>query len=278
MPAEKIGVYSEATAREVLRRCHIQASSAPSEGLSGPDGQSPRPVPLGEPWLGIITALGPASQADYTGPQYWVQTAAITNSRGSNPPNTTLPTFAAQSYPNESTRWVTATNLAEVPGASHLLPVGTLVKVTEMYGLDESSYFVCNMLPQSPVMLYVISVQANYLTCNTKSDGSGDTYYVAKPTRLRSTDTAARAVAGQTYTVTKSGFKTGIASGDAQTCTATRSSDSGTDTLEVVEPYLAGDEICAVPYPTGLVDGSSKPIVLLDANVDARHWAVKSTA
>ena len=126
--------------------------------------------------------------------------------------------------------------------------------------------------------LYVISVQANYLTCNTKADGSGTTYYVAKPTRLRSSDTAARAVAGQTYTVTKSGFTTGVASGDAQTCTATRSSDSGTDTLEVVEPYLAGDEICALPFPTGILDGSRNPINLLDANVDARHWAVKSSA
>ena len=126
--------------------------------------------------------------------------------------------------------------------------------------------------------LYVISVQANYLTCNTKSDGSGTTYYVAKPTRLRSTDTAARAVAGQTYTVTKSAFTTGIASGDAQTCTATRSSDSGTDKLEVVEPYLAGDEITAIPYATGIVDGSSNPINLLDANVDARHWAVKASS
>jgi hypothetical protein len=147
--SDKIGVYSEATAREVLRRCHIQASSAPSEGLSGPDGQSTRPVPLGEPWLGIITALGPASQADYTGPQYWVETAAITNARGSNPPNTTLPTLAAQSYPNESTRWVTATNLAEVPGASHLLTAGALVMVAEAYGLDESPYYVFEMAPPS---------------------------------------------------------------------------------------------------------------------------------
>jgi len=126
--------------------------------------------------------------------------------------------------------------------------------------------------------LFVISVQADYLTCNTESDGSGTTYYVAKPPRLRSTDTAARAVAGQTYTVTKSGFTTGVAAGDAQTCTATRSSDSGTDTLEVVEPYLAGDEICALPFPTGIVDGSSNPINFLDANVDARHWAVKASS
>ena len=126
--------------------------------------------------------------------------------------------------------------------------------------------------------LYVISVQANYLTCNTKSDGSGDTYYVAKPTRLRSTDTAARAVAGNTYTVTKSAFTTGVTSGDAQTCTATRSSDSGTYTLEVVEPYLAGDEICALPFTTGIVDDSSNPINFLDANVDARHWAVKASS
>ena len=131
---------------------------------------------------------------------------------------------------------------------------------------------------QLPMQLFIVSVQADYLTCNTKSDGSGTTFYVAKPPRLRSTDTAARAVAGQTYTVTKSAFTTGIASGDAQTCTATRSSDSGTDTLEVVEPYLAGDEITAIPYATGIVDGSSNPINLLDANVDARHWAVKSTA
>ena len=126
--------------------------------------------------------------------------------------------------------------------------------------------------------LFVISVQANYLTCNTKADGSGTTYYVAKPTRLRSTDTAARAVAGQTYTVTKSAFTTGIASGDAQTCTATRS-DSGTDTLEVVEPYLAGDEICALPYgDTYLDDPDGNAITLLDANVDARHWAVKASS
>jgi hypothetical protein len=127
--------------------------------------------------------------------------------------------------------------------------------------------------------LFVISVQADYLTCNTESDGSGTTYYVAKPPRLRSTDTAARAVAGQTYTVTKSGFTTGVAAGDAQTCTATRSSDSGTDTLEVVEPYLAGDEICALPYgDTYLDDPDGNAITLLDANVDARHWAVKSSA
>jgi hypothetical protein len=127
--------------------------------------------------------------------------------------------------------------------------------------------------------LFVISVQADYLTCNTESDGSGTTYYVAKPPRLRSTDTAARAVAGQTYTVTKSGFTTGVTSGDAQTCTATRSSDSGTDTLEVVEPYEAGDEICALPYgDTYLDDPDGNAITLLDANVDARHWAVKASS
>jgi len=127
--------------------------------------------------------------------------------------------------------------------------------------------------------LFVISVQADYLTCNTESDGSGTTYYVAKRPRLRSTDTAARAVAGQTYTVTKSGFTTGVAAGDAQTCTATRSSDSGTDTLEVVEPYEAGDEICALPYgDTYLDDPDGNAITLLDANVDARHWAVKASS
>ena len=127
--------------------------------------------------------------------------------------------------------------------------------------------------------LFVISVQADYLTCNTESDGSGTTYYVAKPPLLRSTDTDARAVAGQTYTVTKSGFTTGVAAGDAQTCTATRSSDSGTDTLEVVEPYEAGDEICALPYgDTYLDDPDGNAITLLDANVDARHCAVISTA
>ena len=620
--SERIGVFSEATAREILRRCHIQASSAPSEGVAGPDGHATRPVPLGETWLGIITAAGPASEADYTGPQYWVESAAITNARGSNPPNTTMPTFAAQSYPNESTRWVTATNLAEV--GTHLLQPGTLVMVAEMYGLDEAPYYVfsgaetcpfiypedygavgdgttddttamqdafnaagtdgggvvwlspktylvqsvslpancwllgasfvstllfktgaasnaalltlaggsgvgnqrishltlngnnsvnigkgfclyfegtyraevdnirvfdagqdgiyfgksssinsaentlqdlyitnnsghgfnvkyatdttflriesgenglcggciadtsgtritegsfwwnansglwlwhstdtrlcncqfesneqhglylqsvhsveisnvrayynshnpfisdtdpsqphntysgicldgadtvdsivgckwvtigmsrsgddadsnhptlpwqkygvqevsggtfaqcvyqvlCDHNATSPVFLvggnltlanlhlFIISVQADYLTCNTKADGSGDTYYVAKPPRLRSTDTAARAVAGQTYTVTKSGFTTGVTTGDAQTCTATRSSDSGTDTLEVVEPYLVGDEITALFYPTGIVDGSSNQIYLVDANTDARHWAVKST-
>ena len=132
--------------------------------------------------------------------------------------------------------------------------------------------------------LFVISVQADYLTCNTESDGSGTTYYVAKPPRLRSTDTAARAVAGQTYTVTKSAFTAGVTgsayTNGCQSCTATRSSsDSGTDTLEVVEPYLAGDEICALPYgDTYLDDPDGNAITLLDANVDARHWAVKSTA
>ena len=134
-------------------------------------------------------------------------------------------------------------------------------------------------MAQLPMQLFIVSVQADYLTCNTESDGSGTTYYVAKPPLLRSTDTAARAVAGQTYTVTKSGFTTGVAAGDAQTCTATRSSDSGTDTLEVVEPYLAGDEICALPYgDTYLDDPDGNAITLLDANVDARHWAVKASS
>ena len=272
-----IGAFTPATAREILRRVHIQSSSALSDGMAGPDGHATRPTPLGETWLGIITALGPASEADYTGPQYWVKTACITNALGSNPPNTTLPTFAGLTV-GESTRWVTATNLHEVFDGTHLLFPGRLAWVSEFYGLDESPYYVFNAVPLSSILLYIISVQADYLTCNTVADGSGDTYYVAKPTRLRSSDTAARAVAGQTYTVTKSGFTTGIASGDAQTCTATRSSDSGTDTLEVVEPYLAGDEITALAYDTGIVDGSSKPIVLLDANVDARHWAVKASS
>ena len=40
MPAEKIGVFSAVTAREILRRTHIQSSSAPSEGLAGPDGHA----------------------------------------------------------------------------------------------------------------------------------------------------------------------------------------------------------------------------------------------
>ena len=146
---------------------------------------------------------------------------------------------------------------------------------------DDSDFITILLKPTSGKNnknLYIISVQADYLTCNTKDDGSGDTCYVAKPTRLRSTDTAARSVAGQTYTVTKSSFTTGVTSGDAQTCTATRSS-SGTDTLEVVEPYLAGDEIIALPCgDTGLTDPDGNAITYVDANVDARHWAVKSTA
>lgn len=116
----------------------------------------------------------------------------------------------------------------------------------------------------------IVSVQQNYLTC---TDALGKTVYVAKPTRLRATDTAARAVENQSYTLTKSAF-----SSDGQSCTGTRSSDSATETLGVDEPYLANDEICAVSYPTGLTDPNGKPIVLLDVNVDARHWAAASSS
>ena len=121
----------------------------------------------------------------------------------------------------------------------------------------------------------IVAVHGSYLAV---TDAGGAAFYVAKPPRLRSDDTSARAVAGQTYTVTKSAFTTGIASGDAQTCTATRSSDSGTDTLEVVEPYLVNDEIMAFFYDTGVADGNGNPVMWQDLNVDARHWAVKSTA
>ena len=132
------------------------------------------------------------------------------------------------------------------------------------------------------LLLYVASVQGDYLSCNTKSDGSGDQYSVAKPPRLRSSDTAARAVANQTYTLTKSAFTAGITgayyTNGCQSCTGTRSSDSATETLGVDEPYLVGDEITAIPADTGLKDIADDPIIYQDANVDGRHWAAKNTS
>ena len=118
----------------------------------------------------------------------------------------------------------------------------------------------------------IVTVQGDYLTCH---DGAtpANTVYIAKPTRLRTTDTVARAVANQTYTVTKSAF-----SSDGQSCTATRSSDSATENLGVDDLYVAGDKIVALPCSdTGLTDPNGKKIVLIDANVDARHWAAKAT-
>jgi hypothetical protein len=126
--------------------------------------------------------------------------------------------------------------------------------------------------------LYIVTVYANYLECNSEPDSDGNTYYVAKPTRLRSTDTAARAVANQSYTLTKSAFTTGVYSGDAQSCTGTRSSDRATETLGVDEPYLIGDEITVIPSITGLTDPDSNIIMLVDANVDARHWTAKNAS
>jgi hypothetical protein len=49
-------------------------------------------------------------------------------------------------------------------------------------------------------MLYIIAVHPTYLECNTLADDSGDSYSVARPHLLRSTDTAARAVTDQAYT------------------------------------------------------------------------------
>ena len=171
MPTEHIGVFTETTAREILRRTHISASSAPSDGMAGPDGHATRPFPLGETWLGIITAAGPNSEADYTGSQYWVETAGITNALGSNPPNTTLPTIEAQSYPNESTRWITATNLAEVPGATHLLTAGALVLVTEMWGLDDSPYYVFTRVPMASNIVITIDGGGSVITSSLPTLG-----------------------------------------------------------------------------------------------------------
>jgi hypothetical protein len=127
-------------------------------------------------------------------------------------------------------------------------------------------------------MLYIIAVHPTYLECNTLADDSGDSYSVARPHLLRSTDTAARAVTDQAYTLTKSAFTDGVYTGDGQKCTGTRSPGGAgnTEDLVVTEPYLIGDVIEAFQCNTGLTDALGEPITLMDQNVSSRHWAAKN--
>lgn len=98
------------------------------------------------------------------------------------------------------------------------------------------------------------------------------TVYVAKPPILRATNVGPRNVVGQTYTISYSDYST-----DGQSRTATRSSDSTTETQGVDDAYQAGDVIQAEFSPTGLLNPDGNAVNLLDLNIDARHWAQVAT-
>ena len=127
-------------------------------------------------------------------------------------------------------------------------------------------------------LLYVVSVQQDYLTCNTKSDGSGTTIYVAKPTLLRASTTAGICQAGNSRNVLNASG--GVAftvtysapSSDGQKVHVVRSSDSS-GASDVLDPcYQAGDQIYAFPFATCLLTAGSVAIGMQDLNIDSRHW------
>ena len=128
------------------------------------------------------------------------------------------------------------------------------------------------------LQLIIVSVQQDILTCQ---DVWGNTVYIAKPPLLRATAiwTSPRSVNGQAYTIVYSCY-----SSDGQERTATRSSDSSTETQEVDDSYQVDDPIFAINMITLDQDGNplkdinSNPVQWQDMNIDARHWAMKATS
>jgi hypothetical protein len=114
----------------------------------------------------------------------------------------------------------------------------------------------------------IVSEQANYLTCH---NAAGGTVYVAKPRLVQSAiySVGTWTYADGTHTYTQTSVNT---RNDAVT--------GGSTFRQIIWfPYLAGDVIyCDEPVGgTGLVDGSSNPIVYMDTNRDGRTWATQVT-
>lgn len=129
-----------------------------------------------------------------------------------------------------------------------------------------------------PAWVTLDSVQQDYLTCH---DQGSNTVYVAKPTMLRSTNVGPRNLnwtpatgPAQSFSLYYSAYSV-----DGQERLATR---SGGDTeLQIVDDaYQAGDVIWVI-YISPLqdsgdeneLDPNGNAIVLMDTNIDARHWA-----
>lgn len=114
-----------------------------------------------------------------------------------------------------------------------------------------------------PIRLRVKEEFNDYLRCRTW-DGSNEgstNIYVAKPVLLR-------------HTLSLYPQLSGLTTSDVDEVSATDGTD--TETWLVTHSYYTDTEIWAIPDATGLVDGDTNPIVLVDDNRNARIWAVET--
>src|ERR1051325_7796327 len=99
-----------------------------AEGLgTPPDIERPQP-PRNEEWNGIVVETGPNGEGEPTNNTYWIKNTDITN--GSSDGEYSRLELAERSSFDESLRWELATNLAEQTASSHIVPIGTPVRVT----------------------------------------------------------------------------------------------------------------------------------------------------
>jgi len=98
----------------------------------------------------------------------------------------------------------------------------------------------------------ITATSTNYVSANPYLDDgtvdTGETVYIAKPPALRDADGERNRTVG-----------------------------SSTVVEEIRTNYAVNDDIYAIEssVPTGVVDGSSDPVTLIDLNVDARNWQPK---
>ena len=145
--------------QEVSRRVAAMMGANMPAGTVSRLGTNSRAARLQGGWWGVITAAGPASEADYTDARYWVESAVIMNGVGTWSPTVEVDVEAsAEAAGTESVQWVTATNLAEMLDDTHNLTAGTPVWVQRMYGPDADSPFYVFAL--SPPGGDVVAVRA----------------------------------------------------------------------------------------------------------------------
>jgi len=153
-PGDKMLARDQNALVDAARRSMITTGPGLS-AKSGPGGTGLFQEGFGvQSWWGITTALGPDNDADYTDSRYWVKQIYITNSTGDSLDALTYDVadtidIDGDVYTPESGKTIirghhiTATNMAEVDAATHLLPVndpdavpatiGTIVKVYIVY-------------------------------------------------------------------------------------------------------------------------------------------------
>lgn len=113
--------------------------------------------PFAEQFLGTIGSSGSGGAVDYADARYYVIRAAPARQMS----GAALLATAAEAVPGAA-QTITATNLAELAGGTHLLSAGTLVQVFALYtrGDPATKVYVFNQTPGAQVIVKIVDAAA----------------------------------------------------------------------------------------------------------------------